>query len=188
MNKQKGASVLMLLGIILVVVVLSLLILRVMISPDPEIRDNDVDDPYKEPRYELDLGNVRFIFQEAVDKGRILVRPPGERGGNLESTERFIKVTIGARNIGRMTIGGRNWKINNLIDGEGRVFEPKGREVNDWLPEDNMCGENLYPGFSPLYCSKIYEVANVSRNLQVEVESEAGIDYVDLFVIPESDL
>jgi hypothetical protein len=124
------------------------------------------------PVYEAVVNDIKITFQEAIDLGSVLrgsLSNNSKYEKDLTSTERFIIVTIGAQNKGKEDTPGRVWDLGNIIDSEGRNFIPSGYIAKAWLPEENLCGEVLKPEFDPLSCTKIYEVAKVSKGLKVEV-------------------
>lgn len=124
------------------------------------------------PVYEATIGNIRFLFLEATDKGGILFgknsRYPDWQK-NLTTTERFIELIVGAQNIGKDNTEDKIWTIGNIIDSEGRNYIPSTDEVRSWLSEQDPCGEVLKPSFEPTPCKKIYEVAKVATGLKVRV-------------------
>ncbi len=191
-NKEKGAGVLLVFGVIFVVIIVGILIVNVMVSPPEDDNGEKEEEDVFEAQYEVMAGNMKFIFKEAIDMGSVL-RTGNPRSEDLVTTERFIKVTIGAVNEGTNSIAGRDWEVEKIIDEEGRIFEPL-REFNvrEWLPEDNGCHTIVHPGFSPKRCTQIYEVANISERLKAKVVSsergDDGEDFIDLFVIPASNL
>ena len=67
-----------------------------------------------------------------------------------------------------------------LIDSEKRKFYSS-RQSDNWILEENKCGDILKPGFSPTFCTKIYEVAKISTGLKVEVSAKkGGSDFINL--------
>jgi hypothetical protein len=89
---------------------------------------------------------------------------------NLQTTERFIEVKIGAKNMGKVNMEDGSWDIGDIIDSEGREFVPlTNSDVRAWLPKDDLCGELLKPAFNPTACVKIYEVSRESTGLKIRV-------------------
>jgi hypothetical protein len=123
------------------------------------------------------LGNIKFVFIESRDLGSVLrasqrTNQASSWVKDIPTTERFIIVTIGAQNKGKENIENRAWDIGNIIDAEGRNFEPSdGYTIDAWLPEDNSCGVLLKPEFDPVPCTKIYEVSKISTGLKIMVMS-----------------
>ena len=125
--------------------------------------------------YEATVGAIKFTFQEARDMGSIL-RGSLSRNPNWQkdivTTERYIKVAIGAQNKGKQNIEDRTWNLGNIIDSEGRIFVPEeDYTIDAWLPQPDLCGALLKPEFAPTACAKIYEVAKISQGLKVEVKA-----------------
>lgn len=116
-----------------------------------------------------DLGNVL--------KGSQSRNPSWQK--DLPTTERFIKVTIGAQNKGLTNIKEQVWDIGNIVDSEGRNFTSSQYNVDSWLPDPNLCGALLKPDFEPASCVKIYEVSKVSKGLKIQVISlkKVGNEY-----------
>ena len=102
---------------------------------------------------------------------------------DLITTERFIKVTIGAQNKGKENIKKNTWDIENIVDSEGRNYISLDYAANPWMSDPDLCGELLKPEFSPTPCSKIYEVSKISSGLKIRVvdtkkKTEALIDLI----------
>ncbi len=173
-NKSSGqiAKVLLALAIIVLIaiVIAYIVIKRAEKPPQPPSPTPGESIPV----YEATLGDIKFLFLEATDKGNVL------RGKNsnqpdwqkdLQTTERFIEITVAAQNMGKEDTPQKIWDIGDIIDSEGRKFIPSGQEVNSWLPQyqDNLCGSVLKPSFEPSPCKKIYEVAKVATGLKVKI-------------------
>jgi len=182
-NKESGQVsrlILVLAIIVLVAVVIVFLVMRMAEKPPAPPPEKVEQAP--QPVYEVTLGNIKFVFQSAPDKGNRLTpaqiinsRYATYRDENLVTTGKFIQVTIGAQNKGTKNIEQNAWEIENIIDSEGREFEPmEGYTVQPWLPESNPCGALLKPAFDPTPCTKIYEVAKVSTGLKVRVRTGIG--------------
>ena len=167
---QLGAipkQMLMLVGIVAGVAVIGIVLISVFSKPPPP-----PPEPEEPPLvFEVELGDVKFNIEEVVDMGNLLLgeeRTVGQKRGDLSTTERFILVTVGAENIGTENIRSGDWLVEGLVDSVGRKFYYT-RQADPWLPLESSCNSILKPGFSPTYCSKIYEVANVATGLQVKV-------------------
>ncbi|MBI1866429.1 MAG: hypothetical protein HY005_02035 [Candidatus Staskawiczbacteria bacterium] len=124
--------------------------------------------------YEATLGDIKFTFQEARDMGKVLVGvqsrfPDWQK--NLTTTEKFIKVQIGAQNKGKENIPERVWNIENIVDSEGRNYVPQDNTADAWLPDPNLCGALLKPEFAATPCVRIYEVSKISTGLKIIVSS-----------------
>jgi len=138
-----------------------------------EVKKNEQKEQKKNSK-QITIGDINFQLVKAVDMGNILKAPMIEHNGqyisqgeNFTTTEKFLQVTISARNIGMRNITG-GWSVGELIDNEGRIFNPS-QEASAWLPEKNDCGSLLKPGFTPTKCTKIYEVAKISEEMKVKV-------------------
>ncbi len=143
-------------------------------KPKPPVVPQNGNETQNQPIYEATIGDIRFIFLEAKDKGNTLYGKDSNYPNwqkDLKTTERFIEVVVGAQNVGKVNTEERDWDLGNIIDSEGRVFVPSGSEVNSWLPsyQEDLCGSVLKPSFEPSPCKKIYEVAKVSTGLKIEV-------------------
>jgi hypothetical protein len=177
---QTSRLLLVLAIIVLVAVVIVYLITNMYkIAPTPPNPNPDIP----QPMYEKTLGNVKFIFEGAIDMGDTLDYSNAMRKddfsynpeNSIHSTERFIKVTVGAQNKGKETIESGAWILGNLVDSEGRQFEPADDySIDSWLPQDNACGAALKPEFDPVPCTKIYEVSKASTGLQLTVGVDKG--------------
>ncbi len=174
-NKSSGqvSRLLLVLAIIVLVAVIITFLIMKMATPPPK-PPASAEPTVPLPVYEQTLGNIRFVFQSARDRGDTLraseTKNPGSWQKDLTTTERFIMITIGAQNKGKENIAERSWDIENIIDSEGRNFVPlEGYTVDQWLPEQNLCSTLLKPEFDPTPCTKIYEVSKKSTGLKIRV-------------------
>lgn len=173
-NKEAGqvARLFLILAIvILVAVIIVFIVMRAATAPPKPVVEQPTG---PEILYEAQLGDVKFTFIEARDMGKVLLgsksnRPDWQK--DLTTTEKFIIVTIGAQNKGKENVPERVWDLGNIIDSEGRIYEPLGQTANPWRPDPNLCGELLKPEFAPLYCVKVYEVSRVSTGLKIVVSA-----------------
>jgi hypothetical protein len=173
---QVSRLLLVLAIVILVAVVITYLVLKMAERPQAPSGPETPEIPM--PVYEETLGNARFLFMSAIDMGNVLkISESNDKKystwrQDVVTTERFIKVTIGAQNKGKVNIKDRTWDIENIVDSEGRNFVPMSDSiVKDWLPEENYCGELLKPEFEPIPCTKIYEVSKIATGLKIRVLS-----------------
>jgi len=174
-NKYSGQvsrTLLVLAIIILVAVVITYLIIKM--AEKPPAPNPNPEPGVPQPVFSQTLGNIAFTFRNAVDMGNILRASESQSAGSwqkdMTTKERFIKVTIGAQNEGKENIQERSWDIGNIVDSEGRIYEPsEGYTINPWLPVDNGCQDLLKPAFDPTLCTKIYEVSKKSTGLKVYV-------------------
>lgn len=120
--------------------------------------------------YEVTSNDIKISFQEAYNFGNTLYgsQSSSQYQKNLTTTEKYIMVTIGAQNKGKEDTPTNVWDLGNIIDSEGRIFIPANYDVYSWLPKNNACGNVLKPEFTPLSCTKIYEVSKTSQGLKVQ--------------------
>lgn len=171
-NPESGQIAKVLLSLAVIVLIAMAVAYFVVGRTKPPI--NPVSDlPAEEkPVYEATIGNVRFVFLEATDKGGVL---KGIESNNpdwqtdVKTTEKFIEVVVGAQNVGKINTEQGIWDIGEIVDSEGRNFIPTIQDTRNWRPETDLCGSILQPSFEPTPCTKIYEVAKVSKGLKVKV-------------------
>lgn len=177
---QVSRLLLVLAVIILVAVIIVYLVMRMAEKPPKPVAPTTPTVPL--PVYEHKLGNIRFVFESALDKGGVLKASDIKNSQyNLDyqkdfvidnSGAKFIQVTVGAQNEGTENTPQGAWTIENIVDSEGRNFVPlEGYNVNPWLPVPNPCGALLKPAFDPTPCTKIYEVSKESTGLKIRIES-----------------
>ena len=171
-NKSSGEIVKTLLALAIIVLIALCIAYIVVNRTKPKPLPEPTTPAEPKPVYEATIGNIRFLFLEATDKGSTLFgknsRYPDWQK-NLTTTERFIELTVGAQNIGKENTEDKIWTIGTIIDSEGRNYIPFTDEVRSWSPEQDSCGEILKPSFEPTPCKKIYEVAKVAAGLKVRV-------------------
>ncbi len=179
-NKQSGQVsrlLLVLAIIILVAVVIVYLVMRMAEKPpEPTVPTTPI---WPMPVYEQNLGNIRFVFESAINRGNIL--RASEIPNNRNKTQKdlsisnpgakFIQITIGAQNIGTENTVQNAWTIEDIVDSKGRHYVPLANNVSPWLPNPNLCGALLKPAFDPTPCTKIYEVSKESTGLKITVEA-----------------
>jgi len=161
--------------VILVAIIITFLVIKMAEKPaEPVVEEEET---VVLPVYEQTLGDIKFVFVSARDLGKTLkaseaVNDVYSSQKDVTTTEKFIEVTIGAKNMGKENIENAAWAIGNIIDSEGRNFVPlDDYKVNAWLPTTNLCGSLLKPAFNPTSCVKMYEVAEGSSGLKVEVKT-----------------
>ncbi len=198
-NKSSGqASRLLLVMAIIILVAVAIVYLVMQMAEKPPAPKPIQGPVVVLPFYEKQLGDVRFVFESAIDRGNIL-RASEIRNSQYNSsyqkdystTEKFIQVTMGAQNEGTQNIELNSWDIQNIVDSQGRNFEPlDGYAITPWLPENNQCGALLKPAFDPTPCTKIYEVSKESTGLKIRVitgkdntASNLSSDKTDSFLI-----
>lgn len=179
-QKRKGetSGILLILAVILLVAaVIVFLVIKMAEQPSAPTTSQE-EQTIVQPIYEETLGEIKFVFESAVNYGATLSskeivnsRYVGD-DANLITTERFIKVKIGAKNMGKINMEDGAWDIGEIVDSEGREFVAlEGRDIYPWLPEDDLCGEVLKPAFNPTPCIKIYEVSRESQGLKIKVKT-----------------
>jgi hypothetical protein len=179
-NKSPGQAsrlLLVLAIVVLVAVIITFLILRMAEKPPAPVSTTPT---IVLPVYEKTLGNIRFVFESAIDKGSIL------KASNIINSQyasyskkdfpidnpgaKFIVVTMGAQNVGTENTQQNSWDIENIVDSQNRNFVPLDQySVAAWLPDKNLCGALLKPAFDPTPCTKIYEVSKESSGLKIRV-------------------
>ena len=120
------------------------------------------------PVYETQVGDVKFVMESSQYLGNIL-KAKTQNQQDIITTERFIKVTVGAQNKGKNELDAYTWDLGNLIDSDGRNFIPITNKAYFFLPKPDLCGAVLKPEFDPTPCVRMYEVSKVSKNLKLEV-------------------
>ncbi|OGZ69597.1 MAG: hypothetical protein A3D44_03415 [Candidatus Staskawiczbacteria bacterium RIFCSPHIGHO2_02_FULL_42_22] len=182
-TSSKGAAstiLLILAAVLIVMIIVVFVVLRINASrtetPETPGENETANNEPPPPVYEATLGDVKFIFEDARDLGNVL-RSNTNYQEDLTTTERFIKVTIGAQNKGKLNVQRGLWNMGNIVDSDGRNFV----SISDYayaysyLTEQSQCQELLKPEFEPTPCIKIYEVSKVSTGLKVQVSfSPAG--------------
>ena len=179
-NKQSGQAsklLLVLAIVVLVAVIITFLVMKMADKPPKQAVTPENTVPL--PVYEQSLGDIRFVFMSALDKGNTLrvsdiknAQYATYSQKDLVTGEKFIKVTIGAQNTGTVNTEQNAWDLENIVDSKGRNFIPvQGFTVVPWLPDPNLCGSLLKPAFDPTPCTKIYEVSKASTGLKIRVET-----------------
>lgn len=175
-NLQKGQVarlLIVLAAVVLVAALITFIVIRMADRPAKPVTEEE--EQVKLPVYEQQLGNIRFVFQSANDRGDTLkkedlVNQDYFSQKDLKTTERFIMVTIGAQNKGTLNTEQGAWDMANIVDDSGRNFIAlESYIVNGWLPANNGCGKLLKPAFDPTPCTKIYEVSKESKGLKIQV-------------------
>ncbi len=177
-NKQSGAIskiILILAGVVLLIAIVVFIALSIASSKKSNTQGNnqntqtEVEIP--KPVYDATIGDVRLIMQSSVNMGSALKSVVSYQQ-DLITTERFIKVTIGGQNKGKLETESFAWDIGNIIDSEGRNFVPITNQAYNFLPKPDLCGSILKPEFAPISCIRIYEVSKQSKGLKIQVISK----------------
>ena len=183
-NKSSGQVsklLLVLAVIVLVAVIITFLIMKMVERPPAPPKPGPTPGPVL-PVYEDQLGNIRFVFESALNKGDVLKASEVTSGQYVSSDQKdlfidnpgaeFIQVKVGAQDKGTIHTEQNAWDIENIVDSQNREFVPlTGYTVNPWLPNPNLCGAVLQPAFDPSPCTKIYEVSKESTGLKIRVET-----------------
>jgi hypothetical protein len=180
-NKESGQAsrlLLILAVVVLVAVIIVYLVMRMAEKPAQPAVPKIPAVP--QPVYEQQLGDIRLVFESALDKGNVLTASQiinNQYSYNQQDLQvsnpgaKFIAVTVGGQNKGTDNTEKGAWDIQNIVDSQGRNFVPlDGYTVAPWLPKDNLCGALLKPAFDPTPCMKIYEVSKASSGLKIRVE------------------
>lgn len=173
-KSQAGQAAKIMLALVIVCLVAIAIAYLVIRSAEKPAKTTLPPDTTTVPKavYEATSSDIKVTFQESTNYGSILLGSQSENSKyqkNLITTEKFIMVTIGAQNKGKIDTPSGVWDLGNIIDAEGRNFIPNNYSANPWLPKPNGCEDVLKPEFTPTSCSKIYEVAKNSAGLKVEV-------------------
>ncbi len=191
--KSESGQVAKILLVLLVIVVVAIGVAYMVTqkAQTPPTPVNNANNAVPSLAYEVTVNDIRFVFIEAINFGSILYgkdtkNPSWEK--DIVTTEKFVRLVVAAQNVGTKNTENNYWDIGNIIDEKGREFVPSLQRVDPWLPEDDICGEILQPSFEPTPCTKIYEVARISKNLKVKVllnkngKKESGI--IDIKLMP----
>ena len=194
-KKSSGAvsSVLLVLAVVLILVIVGVY-LFIKFGPNKANSaknvKNTTENQVPKPVTETTIGDVRFIFQSARDLGNVIKNRPSqfEQLQVLTTTEKFIQVTIGAQNKGKVNVARDVWNVGNIVDSEGRNFVPINDQVYYFSSSKDLCGSLLKPEFTPVPCVKLYEVSKQSTGLKVKVSiagqsaSKKQESFIDLTV------
>lgn len=180
-KKSSGvtSTILLILGVVLIIVIIIVfVVIRINASrntknnPQPSNSLQATGQPQK-PVYETTIGDVRFVFESAQNLGSVLVSKSSYEQ-NLYTTEKYIKVTIGAQNKGKLNVAAYSWEVGNIVDSDGRNFVSIDNQAYSWLPNPNLCGSLLKPEFDLVPCVKYYEVSKASTSLKIQVSAGTG--------------
>lgn len=172
---QVSRAILVIAGAILLIIIIAFLAIKIASSKKAQTAPASVQEiePPK-PVYETTIGDIKFILQSSMDLGNVL-KPEKHQvyQKDLTTTERFIKVVIGAQNKGKIQTDQYVWEIGNIIDSEGRNFIPITNKAYYFLPQPSLCGAILKPEFAPISCTMMYEVSKQSTGLKIEVQAKS---------------
>lgn len=163
---QISGILIILAGVILVVIVVIFIVVRFAAKNPIFTKPAEEEQKAPELEYETTFQDTRFVFISAEDMGNVLYGQSDFFRNDLVTTEKFIKVTIGAQNKGKVNLAQYSWDVGNIVDSDGRNFVPL-TNANEHLPKPDLCGALLKPEFAPTPCVKIYEVSKASTNLKI---------------------
>ncbi len=171
-SSGKISKLLLILAVAIVVVIIVVFaVIKVVGNKKVETTKSDTSTPEKvevpKPVYDTTMQNIKFIFQEAENLGTVL-KAKTVYDQDLKTTEKFIKIVVGAQNKSKNNLVQYAWDIGNIVDSEGRVFIPYDKAYF-FLPKPDLCGAILKPEFEATPCTRIYEVSKLSKNLKIEV-------------------
>ncbi len=177
-KKSKGAasSILLILGVVLaIVIIVVFVVIKINASKTATKAKETESAQNNEPPpavYQAQLGDINFTFELAQNVGSVLKSKDPRFQPDLTTTEKFIKVVIGAQNKGKVNIKKGSWDIGNIVDSEGRNFVPvnQDNQIFAFANNANVCGALLKPEFEPTLCEKYYEVSKGSTDLKVEID------------------
>jgi len=174
-NKSSGAvsKVLLFLAVAILVVIIVIFIAikisgnkKAQVTKDKTLVVEKVEPP--KPVYDLTMQNIKFTFKSAENLGSVL-KAKTTYEQDLKTTEKFIKIVVGAQNKSKTNLVQYAWDIGNIVDADGREFTPYDKAFF-YLPKPDLCGAILKPEFEPIPCIKIYEVSKLSKNLKIQIK------------------
>jgi len=179
-KKTKGAisGIFLVLAIILVIVIIVVFVVlkisatkKTNTTPSASSTAQPTNVPVQGTSYDATVGDVKFSFQSATDLGNTLTNSDPRFPQTLTTTDKFIKVIVGAQDQGKFNIMQGAWDVGDIVDSNGRHFVSINDKAYSFLPTQNACGNLLKPDFQPTSCVKLYEVSKESTNLTVEVNA-----------------
>ncbi len=187
LSSGKVSSILLILAVMLLILIVGVFIFikfGATKKDTPETTDTVVDQGPPPPVYETQVGEVKFMVESAQDLGRVIKSTSTSYAQSLTTTERFIKVIVGAQNKGKADTQQGSWDVGNIVDSEGRNFISINSQAYFYLPTENYCGGILKPEFEFAPCIKLYEVSKKSTGLKIQVSAYGAkeIGLLDLLV------
>ena len=179
MNKESGQVSRLLLVLAIIVFVAIIIVYLVVRMAEQPAKPKGPTPPttVQLPVYEKQLGNIRFLFESAQDRGQVL-KASDATGTNKKDLKisnpgaKFVEVTIGAQNKGTVETVQGAWTLGNITDSQGDIYQPLPKyAVGPWTPALNICGQILQPEFDPSPCTQVYEVSTLSTGFKVIVET-----------------
>jgi len=168
---QISRVLIILAAVILVVLVVIFIVGRFAAKNPIFTRPAQEEQKVPEPEYETTFQNTRFVFISAEDMGNVLKGRADFFQKDLVTTEKFIRVTVGAQNKGKTNLEQYSWDVGSIVDSDGRNFVPI-TGAYYFLPQPDLCGALLKPEFEPTPCVKINEVSKASTNLKITLTSK----------------
>lgn len=170
LSGQKGAipRIALIGGAALLIIIIIIVILFVVRSNNSKKKNGSVVEEPAKLVYEKQVGDINFTLDSSIDLGNVL-KAKNQYQKDVTTTERFIQVVVGAQNKGKLTTGPNTWDLVNIIDSDGRIFPNVNNQASFYLPNPNPCGLALKPEFYPVNCTKIYEVAKISKGLKIQI-------------------
>jgi len=174
LNKQSGeiSRALLVIAIVTLIIIVIVYLAVKISSSRSQQNQNPQDDPITQeppkPIYEVQLGDIKFSVQKALDLGNI-IKAEKSYQEDLKTTEKFIWVVVGAQNKGKNNLSQYAWDLGNIVDSEGRNFVPITNQAYYWLPKPDLCGALLKPEFDAIPCTRVYEVSKISTGLKLQV-------------------
>ncbi len=126
------------------------------------------------PVYEVTVGDVDFTIISAQNLGSVIKSKNPQYQPDITTTEKFIKVVIGAQNKSKVNTSQTSWATGNIVDSDGRNFININDKAYYFLPNPNLCGAVLKPDFTPTPCVTYFEVSKASTGLKMEVNDLPG--------------
>jgi len=167
-------------------IIIGIFVLIIIITIAGGREKKEVGPPEEKVRIvEVTHGDLLWKLIEAKGLGNVLEATESRYEWEIDKkTEgKFIKVTFKIENVGKEVtfyFGGPD-----LIDGKGRRWKTA-LGISGWIPEEEVCVfKEIKPGFSPIKCTEIYEVAADSTDLKAKIGTIMP-KYIDLEVIPEA--
>ncbi|MEK7664266.1 MAG: hypothetical protein AAB340_02405 [Patescibacteria group bacterium] len=174
---QISRVILILAGVVLIITIIVFIAIRITSTKKTDTTEKsqtitEIENESPKPVYDQTIGDIRFVLQSSVNLGGVLKSTIAYQQ-DLTTTERFIKVTIGAQNKGKSETALSAWELGNIIDSQGRSFIAITNKAFYFLPKPDLCGVILKPEFTPVPCIRIYEVSKKSEGLKIEVISKS---------------
>lgn len=186
-NSGSISRIILILAVIVLLIIVAIFLFSQFRSSKKSATETNTTEqtipPPPKPVYETQINEIKFYLQSSTDLGNIL-KSDVPYQNDLNTTEKFIEVVIGAQNKGKTTINQFSWDVGNIIDDQGRIFNSINNQAYYFLPKPNPCGTVLKPEFEPTSCTKLYEVAKISTGLKIEVKVGENKSLLDLKLRP----